>query len=302
VREVFYRILYHPFINRIVRNLNKFLAPLLPARLQVPPSGIITVHLRTSSFQFSTNQTNTTSQLLFWRGPYEIEYTVIFEDLIRKINCFYDVGAHAGYYSLIAASVNPAVKVVAFEPASGPFHYLEKNIRINGFTGRIHATPVALGNVAGTAEFLEVIHSKYSYLQHNLVAVGNLSHEQPNRTMKKLPVTVTTLDLFTKNHPQPDLIKLDTEGTEHFILMGGAATLKSHPIVIAETLFDTIEGELEDLMRPLGYNFFNYKDGKLHRVSSIRRKSDNGVHDCFFVHPDHEHLIAPYLNPHLAIQ
>lgn len=295
MRELFYRFLYHPSINRIVRNLNKVLYPILPAKVQIPPSGIIDVTLKTASFRFSTNQTNTTSQLLFWRGPYQIEYTIIFEQLIKNINCFYDVGAHAGYYSLIAASVNPKIKVIAFEPASGPFHYLQENIALNNFTDRITAEQVALGNEVGKVEFLEVIHSKYSYLQHNLVAVGNLSHEQPNREMKKIPVTVTTLDLFTKDHAMPDLIKMDTEGTEHFILRGGPDVLKHHPIVIAETLFNTIEGELEDLMRPLGYHFYNYKDGKLHRVNTLRRERDNGVHDCFFVHPEREHLIKSFL-------
>lgn len=296
MKQVVYRILYHPFINRILRNVNRVLAPLLPARFRIPPSGTIEVKLRSGKFRFATNQTNTTSQLLFWKGPYQIEYTVIFEDLIKKIDCFYDIGAHAGYYSLIAACVNPGISVFAFEPASGPFHYLNENIHINGFGERIVARQLALGNKAGKAVFLEVTHSKYKYLKHNLVAVGNLSHAQPNREMMKVPVTVTTLDEFVSQNRAPGLIKMDTEGTEHFILQGATQTLKGHPIVIAETLFNTIEGELEDLMRPLGYHFYNYKDGKLHRVDTIRRQTDNGVHDCFFVHPDHEHLVVPYLS------
>src|ERR1044071_6459808 len=185
------------------------LSPLIP-KVKLPPSGIIDVKLKTGSFKFSTNQTNTTSQLIFWNGPYEIEYTVIFEDLIKKCNCFYDIGAHAGYYSLIAAAVNPTIHVVAFEPAHGPYHYLKENVHLNNIGRRVLTVPVALGNEKGSAQFLEVVHAKYAYLEHNLVAVGNLAHEQPNRKMKSITVPITTLDHFYQQHPDllPDIIKM----------------------------------------------------------------------------------------------
>jgi FkbM family methyltransferase len=289
-------MIYQPTVNRILRNVNKMLSPLMPG-VKLPPSGVLDVKLKTGAFRFSTNQTNTTSQLIFWNGPYQIEYTVIFEDLIKRCKCFYDIGAHAGYYSLIAAAVNPTIRVVAFEPAHGPYHYLNKNIAINHFGDRILAVPAALGNNEGSAQFLEVVHAKYGYLEHNLVAVGNLSHEQPNRKMKSITVPITRLDHFARQHPDliPDILKMDTEGTEHFILRGAMEMLKHQPIVISETLFNTIEHELEKIMKPLGYEFFNYKDGRLHKTETIVRSIDNGVHDCFFVPKSKQHLIAPYL-------
>jgi FkbM family methyltransferase len=297
VRQLGYWFVYLPFVNRVLRNVNRILAPLLPASLRIPPSGVLTVKLKSASFRFATNQTNTTSQLLFWKGPYNIEYTTTFEDLVKKCKCFFDVGAHAGYYSLVAASVNKSCQAVAFEPASGPFHYLEENIRINGLQGRVTAVRAALGGESGTAVFLEVVHSKYKYLKHNLVAVGNLASHQPNRVMKNVQVDVTTLDEFVSRNPsqQPDLIKIDTEGTEHLILAGADRVLLTKPIVISETLFNSNERELESLMARYGYEFFNYKDGKLWQVKSLIREVDDGVHDCFFVHPDKRALIAPYV-------
>jgi FkbM family methyltransferase len=298
VRQLIYRIIYHPFVNKVIRNVNKLLAPLLPSSLRIPPSGIMRVNLRTASFRFSTNQTNTTSQLLFWRGPYNIEYTVIFEELIKKCKTFYDIGAHAGYYSLLAACANRQCEVVAFEPAPGPFHYLEENITLNGLQNRIKTVKAALGDSIGTATFLEVVHNKYKYLDHNLVAVGNLASHQPNREMKEIKVPVTTLDSFVIEHrcKVPDIIKMDTEGTEHLILEGARVVLGSKPIVISETLFNTNERQLEELMSSIGYNFYNYKDGKLHPVKSIVRSADNGVHDCFFVHPEQKSLIAEFIS------
>lgn len=296
-QQLFYRVIYFAPVNRILRNLNRLLAPFVPTRWRLPPSGIMTVSLNSGSFSFATNQTNTTSQLLFWRGPYQMEYTAIFEKLIRHCNCFYDVGAHAGYYSLIAATVNRKCRVVAFEPASGPFHYLDKNIRINGYAGRIEPFKLALGDSVGTATFLEAVHTKYRYLEHNLVAVSNLVKEQPNREMKRVVVQINTLDNFVREHPLliPELIKMDTEGTEHMILAGATLVLKHKPIVISETLFQSNERELEEIMKSHGYDFYNYKHGTLTKVASITRTTYDGVHDCFFVHPEKQHLIAPFV-------
>lgn len=297
LRQFVYRVIYQPFVNRVIRNINRVLAPVLPSSLRIPPSGVMKVKLRSGSFSFATNQTNTTSQLLFWRGPYQMEYTAIFEKLIGHCNCFYDIGAHAGFYSLIAAMVNKKCRTIAFEPAPGPFHYLEENIRINGFVGRIEPLKVALGNSVGTATFLEAVHSKYQYLEHNLVAVSNLLNKQPNREMKRITVQINTLDNFVQEHPEliPEIIKMDTEGTEHMILEGAVSALQHKPIVICETLFHSNERELEEIMKRHGYDFYNYKDGALTKVASLIRTTDNGVHDCFFVHPDKRHLVDPFV-------
>jgi FkbM family methyltransferase len=294
MRQLIYKIIYHPFINPFLLRINKLFSSFTSFRL--PPSGIIKTKLQSGSFKFYTNQNNTTSQYIFWHGPYYIEYTTIFEDLIKKCHCFFDVGSHAGYYSLIAATVNSEIKVVAFEPAKGPFYYLQKNIQLNHFENRVRAEQMALGDKDGEAEFLEGIHSKYFYLKHNLIAVGNLSNYQPNRAMKKTNVKIRTLDHFSfESGMLPDIIKMDTEGTENLILIGSDHVLRSKPIVICETLFNKIEVTLEKIMSPYGFEFYNFKDGKLHKVNTLIRDFDNGVHDCFFVHPEKKHLIAPYL-------
>jgi FkbM family methyltransferase len=297
VKQLLYAIIYHPFINRVVRNINKALMPLLPSGVRIPPSGTLTIGLKEGSFKFKTNQTNYTTQMVFWKGPYAMEYTAIFEQLIRHCTCFCDIGAHAGYYSLIAATVNPNIRVVSFEPASGPFHYLEENIRINHLEDRVHPYKVALSNANGTTEFLEATHHKYRYLEHNLLAISNLKEYKEGRTMKKVEVPVVTLDKFLHEtgEPFPDIIKIDTEGTENLILAESKEVLDRKPIVICETLYDKIESELEEIMGARGYHFYNHVNGKLLQVKSIQRQKDDGVRDCFFVHPAREPLILPFV-------
>ena len=88
---------------------------------------------------------------------------------------------------------------------------------------------------------------------------------------------------MTEQPDTVDLIKLDTEGTEHLILRGAEELLHRHqPILICETLFNVIEGDLERIMKQYNYRFFNYMDGRLYETDTLIRKADNGVRDCFF--------------------
>ena len=67
------------------------------------------------------------------------------------------------------------------------------------------------------------------------------------------------------------------------------------PIVICETLYSKIENKLEEIMKPLGYNFYNHTPHGLLKVDSINRKDDNGVRNCFFVHPSKLSLIEEFV-------
>jgi FkbM family methyltransferase len=51
--------------------------------------------------------------------------------LVKKSSRFYDIGAHFGYYSMLANAINDKISIVAFEPMPGAFHYLKKNCSLN---------------------------------------------------------------------------------------------------------------------------------------------------------------------------
>jgi FkbM family methyltransferase len=246
-----------------------------------------------------TNQTNYLTQLLYWEGYENFEYTDIFISLIKKIDTFYDIGANIGYYSLLAEMENKNIKVVGFEPATGPLYYFKENVRINNFTN-IKVESIALSHKEGEIIFHEIKNKKYSYLEHNLAGESNAGSNTEGRNFVQNNVKTTTLDSYVKNTAENsiDLIKMDTEGTEHFILEHANNILRDmKPIVICETLFNTIEPELEKIMSQFGYEFYNHTESGLIQTKSIIRSKDNGVRNCFFVHPEKKHLILDYINP-----
>lgn len=139
---------------------------------------------------------------------------------------------------------------------------------------------------------------KYRWLENNLAGDGNTDSLGNERDFDIVTVPTTTLDKFveSKGLDSVDLMKMDTEGTENLILNHGHEVLsKFQPIVICETLFGKIEKELEEIFLQHGYEFYNHVGDHLERVSTIQRKVDNGVTNCFFVPKSKVALVAPFL-------
>ena len=296
--QLFYRLIYEKHINLILRNINKLFYFILPNYIKIPPSGSLKIRgSEGKSFNLFTNQTSYLTQLIYWNGGYKaFEYTDIFIKLIKKLDSFYDIGANIGFYSLIAASENSQIKVVGFEPALGPLHYFKKNVFLNNFNN-IRVEPIALSHKSGEIDFYEVRNKKYKYLEHNLAGESNAGSKTKGRNYVLNKVQTITLDNYIKaNNVDPiDLIKMDTEGTEDLILTNSSEVLqKMKPIIICETLFNTIEKKLENILISYGYEFYNHTAQGLQKVNSIKRTEDNGIRNCFFVHPSKKHLIQEF--------
>ena len=56
-----------------------------------------------------------------------------------------------------------------------------------------------------------------------------------------------------------------------------------------------IEDKLDTLMKNYDYEFYNHTENGLEKVSTISRSKENGVINCFFVHPSKAHLIEEYI-------
>lgn len=298
MKQLFYKVIYSSNVNKILRIINKKLSRILPDGIKIPPSGVLTITNEAGKkMDIKTNQTNYLTHLLFWEGYQNFEYTDIFIKLIKKMDVFYDIGANIGFYSLLAEMENPKIKAVAFEPASGPLFYLKENVKINNFKN-IVVEDIALSEKTGEIMFYEIRNKKYSYLVHNLAGESNAGSNTVDRNFVPISVKTITLDQYVSdvNQDKIDLIKMDTEGTEHLILEHASVVLdQMKPIVICETLYNTIEQELQDIFRKFGYEFYNHTENGLKKVKSITRKDDDGVRNCFFVHPSKFSMIEEFV-------
>ena len=192
---------------------------------------------------------------LYWRGlsGFEPETIPLFVELARTARGFADVGANTGYFSLLAAAVNPDVDVVAFEPGQYSRDRLRRNLALNHFERRCEVRREALCDETGEATF----YMPGSTEQAD--AAASLSEEigwLPGAVQVTVPVT--TFDRAWADRGPCDLVKLDVEGGEDRGLRGMHDTLNRHrPSLIVECNPGGPHARIEQLLRPLGYRAFH---------------------------------------------
>ncbi len=195
---------------------------------------------------------------LFWRGweGYDPETTALFYRLAQRAHVVVDVGAHVGFFSLLAAIANPAAQVFAFEPLARIFARLQQNIALNALTN-VHCRCAAVGAEERTQEFYfpDGDEPVSSSLRSDMLLAT-----LPADTVRHVPVSVLTLDQIVAQEKiaRVSLIKLDTERTEHEVLAGGRKTLaRDRPEIICEVWPDAgNQQQLEEILRPLDYRFY----------------------------------------------
>jgi FkbM family methyltransferase len=163
----------------------------------------------------------------------------------------YDVGANTGLYSVIAARVNKANRIYAFEPFPPVRAHLKSTLRVNHCGRSIAVEPLAVGSANGTA-------SLYVPLQdHGLVETSaSLSSSFKDEYSDVIEVTVVSVDNFTSDRRpgHVTLMKIDVESLEAEVLKGAVTLLTTdRPLVFCEVLPKGDAPAIENLRRTHRY-------------------------------------------------
>jgi FkbM family methyltransferase len=136
--------------------------------------------------------------------------------LLPSGGVFLDVGAHAGYFSLLASNlVGTSGRVFAIEPNPRTFSALDRHLTLNAVSN-VQALQCGLSNVRGSF----VLHLPPSALDYNATVL-------PRAEWTPVEVPTRTLDdcVCEWGIDRIDLMKIDVEGAEPLVLAGGAAAL-----------------------------------------------------------------------------
>jgi FkbM family methyltransferase len=158
---------------------------------------------------------------------YEPAQTYFVRSALATGDVFVDVGANAGWYTLVASSVvGETGRVLAFEPRADTADYLEKTVLLNGLASHVTVSRYALSDAessgllswpAGTSN------SGGSYLSPTAPIAGHESQ----------PVLLRTLDSLKLM--RLDFLKIDVEGAEMRVVNGARETLaRCRPIIMSE--------------------------------------------------------------------
>ena len=144
---------------------------------------------------------------------------------LKPGDCFYDVGANVGIYSLWASKlVGPTGQVHSFEPISDTRELLRQLVLENNATNVVIA-PYAVAGSSGSVKMQSIpgasgLSSATRQLDHSAVEVE---------------VSAVTLDEYLGRCRRPDLVKVDVEGAELEVVRGMVGLLQnSRPPVIFE--------------------------------------------------------------------
>lgn len=167
----------------------------------------------------------------------------------RKIDCFVDVGANTGFYSIMFAVKQLADRIIAFEPDPGNHARLTKNLALNRLSDRVETLQLALGNRNGEAIL-------YEGAQWNR---GESTIAEPEQTPQQVMHRIRQArfdDVFDLAR-QNIIIKMDVEGYEFEALAGMERTLKENACYVQVELYSDRLAELKTFFDRLGYRFLH---------------------------------------------
>jgi Met-10+ like-protein len=105
---------------------------LRPIMNRLLPSAATVVSVRSGAAAGATLLILPREEKYYWTGQYEREVQRATVDLLRPGDQFWDIGAHIGFFTVIASrAVGPAGKVHAFEPYGPSRDRLRSNITLN---------------------------------------------------------------------------------------------------------------------------------------------------------------------------
>ena len=120
-------------------------AGIIPQRVysRLPPLGAHTVTSPAGhSFTYIADKSDMLARGVVWGNlkVWEATSLRVFSELSRTSERILDVGAYSGVYSLIACADGTG-EAIAFEPNPAIRPLLERNVRANGWEGRITVVP-----------------------------------------------------------------------------------------------------------------------------------------------------------------
>ena len=223
---------------------------------------------------FDCDLRNSLAREVYFTGQYEPQETAILEALIKPGQTFVDIGAHWGYFSLIAAQrVGVGGRVIAIEADPRLYRTLKHNISCNSLD-HVETIQVAAADRKGTLRMAGYVETDGNWGISRL-----LGQSEPVDSATDFDVNTDSIDnlLDERLVETVDVLKMDIEGAEALALRGmevglrrgryKAILIEFHPAALSE--FGSSVKLLVDLLKSFGYRGWRID----HSQSAMRRSA-----------------------------
>jgi FkbM family methyltransferase len=151
-----------------------------------------------------------------------------------------DIGANIGLFA--ARFSTEFEKVVCFEPTTAVYDCLRKNCQ---HAANINIYKIGLGQHSSTATI------SLPAASQNCGAYSMVDFAQHDAALVSETVPVMKLDDLGL---RPDLVKMDVQGFEPWVLQGALNTLRAcAPVLMLEVEGTAVRGHIHGILKPLGY-------------------------------------------------
>jgi len=228
---------------------------------------------------------------IYYYGFFEANLTNFFLNFLKEGDVFFDVGAHVGYYSVLASVlVGEKGFVHSFEPTPRTFNSLKKNLQNKN---NVFVNNNAVLNTETEISFIDY-GAKYSAFNSFQKRTGVGTSFLKKGT--EIRVKTISLDNYCNiKNTKPNFIKIDAEGAEYLILEAMDHILeKIKPVVSIEVA----GGEEWKDNCSKSINFLKEKDYLAFEITleglliPHEQKEVYSYDNLIFVHKEKIHLIT----------
>jgi len=242
-------IIYHPLTkDRPIKGILRFLQWQIISRLNAGSH----IHSWFSGLKLSVKRGMHGATGCIYVGLPEFEDMSFLLHFLREDDLFIDIGANVGSYTILASGNNKC-KSISVEPVPSTFKFLERNVEINNLINIVSLNNIGVGSEEGNLHFT----NGFDTTNH---VVKEASHDS-------IRVPINTLDNLALNlKVEKDiLVKLDVEGFEYNVLVGGERTLRSNAVkaIIVElngcgNRYGFKDSSVDEKLRSFGFSTYSY--------------------------------------------
>jgi FkbM family methyltransferase len=169
-----------------------------------------------------TNSVDSIDYLLGWEM--EANYLPLFRSFLRPEAVVLDIGANFGLYTVISAPfVKDHGRLYSFEANPYTFELLQRTLYANRLAQ--HPNVIAVNALIGDCNRRGTLH----YLPQFLGGATMTDHSGWGQDKVSVELDVIAIDQFLPDDLAVDLVKIDVEGHEPFVIRGMQETIRRSP-------------------------------------------------------------------------
>jgi FkbM family methyltransferase len=166
-----------------------------------------------------TNSLDSIDYLLGWEM--EMDFLPVFRSFLQATSVVLDIGANFGLYTAASAtSVKDHGRLYCFEANPHTFQFLKRTLYANRLAH--HSNVIAVNALVGDAAGRRTLH----YLPEFLGGATMTDVGQWGEAKRSVELDMITIDEFLPDEVIVDLVKVDVEGHEPFVLRGMQNTIR----------------------------------------------------------------------------